>query len=63
MTAIRKLDADSQAGQKSAWEKLSKDFPEAHISNIFSKLGANDRAHALTIGLQRGIIELGMSQE
>jgi DNA-binding NarL/FixJ family response regulator len=29
-----------------------------HISNILSKLGANDRAHAVTIGLQRGIIEL-----
>lgn len=29
-----------------------------HISNIFSKLGANDRAHAVTISLQRGIIEL-----
>ena len=29
-----------------------------HISNILSKLGANDRAHAVTIGLKRGIIEL-----
>jgi DNA-binding NarL/FixJ family response regulator len=29
-----------------------------HISNILSKLSANDRAHAVTIALQRGIIEL-----
>jgi DNA-binding NarL/FixJ family response regulator len=29
-----------------------------HISNILSKLGANDRAHAVTIALQRGIIGL-----
>jgi len=29
-----------------------------HISSILSKLGANDRAHAVTIALQRGIIEL-----
>ena len=29
-----------------------------HMSNILSKLGANDRAHAVTIALQRGIIEL-----
>lgn len=29
-----------------------------HVSNILSKLGANDRAHAVTIALQRGIIEL-----
>ena len=29
-----------------------------HISSILSKLSANDRAHAVTIALQRGIIEL-----
>ena len=29
-----------------------------HISNILSKLGANDRAHAVTIALRRGIIDL-----
>ena len=33
-----------------------------HISNILSKLGANDRAHAVTIALQRGIIELDVRQ-
>jgi DNA-binding NarL/FixJ family response regulator len=33
-----------------------------HISNILSKLGANDRAHAVTIALQRGIIELDVPQ-
>jgi two-component system, NarL family, response regulator len=33
-----------------------------HISNILSKLGANDRAHAVTIGLKRGIIELEARQ-
>jgi len=31
---------------------------KSHITNILSKLGANDRAHAVTIGLKRGIIEL-----
>lgn len=29
-----------------------------HVGNILSKLGANDRTHAVTIGLSRGIIEL-----
>ena len=29
-----------------------------HISNILSKLSANDRAHAVTVALQRGIIQL-----
>ena len=33
-----------------------------HISNILSKLGANDRTHAVTIALQRGIIELDVRQ-
>ena len=33
-----------------------------HISNILSMLGANDRAHAVTIVLQRGIIELDVRQ-
>ena len=33
-----------------------------HISNILSKLSANDRAHAVTIALQRGIIELEARQ-
>lgn len=31
---------------------------KSHVTNILSKLGANDRAHAVTIGLRRGIIAL-----
>ena len=31
---------------------------KSHVTSILSKLGANDRAHAVTIGLRRGIIEL-----
>jgi DNA-binding NarL/FixJ family response regulator len=29
-----------------------------HVSNILAKLGANDRTHAVTLGLKRGIIQL-----
>jgi DNA-binding NarL/FixJ family response regulator len=36
---------------------------KSHVSNILSKLGANDRSHAVTIGLQRGIIELDLPQK
>ena len=36
---------------------------KSHVSNILSKLGANDRAHAVTIGLKRGIIELDLPQK
>ena len=31
---------------------------KSHVTNILSKLSANDRAHAVTIGLRRGIIAL-----
>jgi DNA-binding NarL/FixJ family response regulator len=31
---------------------------KGHVTNILSKLAANDRTHAVTIGLRRGIIEL-----
>jgi DNA-binding NarL/FixJ family response regulator len=31
---------------------------KSHVASILSKLGANDRAHAVTIGLKRGIIDL-----
>lgn len=37
---------------------ISQDTVKSHVSSILSKLGANDRTHAVMIGLQRGIIEL-----
>jgi DNA-binding NarL/FixJ family response regulator len=36
---------------------------KSHVTNILSKLGANDRTHAVTIGLQRGIIALDAPQK
>ena len=36
---------------------------KSHVTNILSKLGANDRAHAVTIGLKRGIIEFDLPQK
>jgi DNA-binding NarL/FixJ family response regulator len=36
---------------------------KSHVTNILSKLGANDRTHAVTIGLKRGIIELNLPQK
>jgi DNA-binding NarL/FixJ family response regulator len=36
---------------------------KSHVTNILSKLAANDRAHAVTIGLHRGIIELDPPQK
>ena len=36
---------------------------KSHATNILSKLGATDRTHAVTIGLQRGIIKLDLHQK
>jgi len=37
---------------------ITEETVKGHIKNIFTKLGANDRTHAVTIGLKRGIIDL-----
>jgi DNA-binding NarL/FixJ family response regulator len=37
---------------------ISEDTVKGHVRNILSKLGVNDRTHAVTVGLKRGIIEL-----
>jgi DNA-binding NarL/FixJ family response regulator len=37
---------------------ITEETVKGHIKNILSKLGANDRTHAVTIGLKRGIIDL-----
>ncbi len=42
------------AGQLSIAEETVK----SHVTKILAKLGANDRTHAVTIALKRGIIEL-----
>jgi DNA-binding NarL/FixJ family response regulator len=42
---------------------ISEATVKSRITNILSKLGANDRAHAVTIGLKRGIIALDASQK
>ena len=37
---------------------IAEETVKGHVKNILSKLSANDRTHAVTIGLKRGIIEL-----
>jgi DNA-binding NarL/FixJ family response regulator len=38
--------------------RITEDTVKGRVRNILSKLGANDRTHAATIGLKRGIIHL-----
>ena len=37
---------------------ITEETVKSHITKILSKLAANDRTHAVTIGLKRGIIDL-----
>jgi len=37
---------------------VSEETIKAHMKNILSKLGANDRTHAVTIAVKRGIIDI-----
>ena len=53
-------NANKQIADKLSIEETT---VKSHISSILSKLNANDRTHAVTIGLQRGIIELGIPQK
>ncbi len=37
---------------------ITEETVKNHVTHILSKLGANDRTHAVTIGIKRGFIEL-----
>jgi DNA-binding NarL/FixJ family response regulator len=37
---------------------IAEETVKSHVTNILAKLGANDRTHAVTIALKRGIIQL-----
>lgn len=51
--------ADGNANKRIADHlAISEETVKAHMKNILSKLGANDRTHAVTIALKRGIIDI-----
>ena len=57
--AVLRLIATGNANKAIASQlSIAEDTVKSHITNILAKLGANDRTHAVTIGLKRGIIEL-----
>jgi DNA-binding NarL/FixJ family response regulator len=56
---VLRLVASGNANKEIAAQLyIAEDTVKRHVTNILSKLGANDRTHAVTIGLKRGIIEL-----
>jgi DNA-binding NarL/FixJ family response regulator len=38
--------------------QINEGTAKTHVKNILAKLGANDRTHAVTLALRRGIIQL-----
>jgi len=51
--------AAGNANKAVAWHlSISEDTVKGHVKAILAKLGANDRTHAVTIALKRGIISL-----
>jgi len=56
---VLKLIAQGNANKEIAAQlSVREDTVKSHVGNILEKLGANDRTHAVTIGLRRGIIDL-----
>src|SRR6266849_5681291 len=55
---LRMIAAGSANKEIAAQLSISEETVKSRVKNILLKLGANDRTHAVTIGLKRGIIEL-----
>jgi DNA-binding NarL/FixJ family response regulator len=56
---VLRLIARGNANKEIAAQlSLTEETVKGHAKNIFAKLGAKDRTHAVTIGLKRGIIDL-----
>jgi DNA-binding NarL/FixJ family response regulator len=56
---VLRLIAEGNANKEIAAQlSISEETVKSQVRNILSKLGANDRTHAATIGLKRGIIEI-----
>lgn len=57
--AVLRLIAAGNANKQIASQlSITEETVKSRVKNILSKLGANDRTHAATIALKRGIIEL-----
>jgi DNA-binding NarL/FixJ family response regulator len=56
---VLRLVAGGNANKEIAAQlSIAEETVKSHITNILSKLGANDRTHAVTMAVKRGIIEL-----
>ena len=58
LEVLRLIAAGNANKEIAAQLSITEETVKSRVSSILSKLGANDRTHAVTIGLKRGIIEL-----
>ena len=58
LEVLRMIAAGNANKLIAAQLSVSEETVKSRVKNILDKLGANDRTHAVTIGLKRGIIEL-----
>ncbi len=58
MDVLRLVAAGNANKEIGARLSLTEVTIKSHVKNILAKLGANDRTHAVTIALKRGIIDL-----
>jgi DNA-binding NarL/FixJ family response regulator len=55
---LRLIAAGNSNKQIAGRLSIAEETVKSHVTNILSKLAANDRTHAVTLALKRGIIEL-----
>src|SRR5712675_623797 len=55
---LRLISGGNANKEIAAQLSISEETVKGHVKSILAKLGANDRTHAVTIGLKRGIIDL-----
>src|SRR5260370_1157311 len=58
LEVLRLIAAGNANKEIAAHLSISEESVKSRVKNIFEKLGARDRTHAVTVGLKRGIIEL-----
>jgi DNA-binding NarL/FixJ family response regulator len=55
---LRRIAEGNSNKEIAALLSVTEDSIKGQVRNILSKLGANDRTHAVTIGIKRGIIQV-----
>ena len=58
ITVLQLIALGNSNKEIAAQLRISDETVKSHVTNILEKLGANDRTHAVTTALRRGIIGL-----